>query len=140
MSERDEKGKFKEGHTGAGGRPAKAREQAILQIGREVATLEKWREIFQKAVDDAIKDEDGRTRDKARRFLAEYQIGKPAQIIKLHQGAEETDEFSDLSDEELRAIVAASESEAGASGDRAPTSGNKPKPKPKPGNSKKGAR
>lgn len=116
MSERNEKGQFEKGNTGGPGRPAKAREQAILQIGREVVTLERWREIFERAYKDAIEDEDGRTRDKARRFLAEYQIGKPAQIIKLHQSNDETDEYADLSDDELRAIVA--EAEAG-SGDGA---------------------
>lgn len=107
MSERNEKGQFEKGNQGGPGRPAKAREQAILQIGREVVTLERWREIFERAYQDAVKDEDGRTRDKARRFLAEYQIGKPAQIIKLHQSSDETDEYADLSDDELRAIVAA---------------------------------
>ena len=105
MDERDEKGHFKEGHRGIGGRPAKAREQAILQIGREVVTLERWREIFEKAYNDAVKDEDGRTRDKARRFLAEYQIGKPAQTIRLHSDDAGDDEYAGLSDDELRAIA-----------------------------------
>ena len=115
MDERDEKGHFKEGHKGIGGRPAKAREQAILQIGREVVTLERWREIFEKAYNDAVKDEDGRTRDKARRWLAEYAIGKPAQTIKINSGeSDAVDEFYELSDDELRAIIADAPGSAGS--------------------------
>lgn len=107
MDERDEKGRFKEGHPGTGGRPPKARELAILQIGKEVVTLERWREIFEKAFDDAIKDPDGRTRDKARRFLAEYFIGKPAQTVRIRtDDSDDIDEFNQYSDDELRAIVA----------------------------------
>ncbi len=114
MDERDEKGQFKKGHEGIGGRPPKAREQAILAVIREVVTLEKWHAIIEKAVNDAISDEDGRTRDKARRFLAEYQIGKPAQTIRLQQTNDEADAYDELSDEELRAIIAAAGSDAGA--------------------------
>ena len=119
MSERNEKGQFEKGNQGGPGRPAKAREQAILQIGSEVVTLERWREIFERAYTDATKDEDGRTRDKARRFIAEYQIGKPAQIIKLHQSSDDTDEYADLSDDELRAIVAEAEARSSDSAEGA---------------------
>lgn len=105
-SDRNEKGQFKEGGSGGPGRPAKAREEAILKIGREVVTLDRWREIFEQAYKDAIGGEDSKGRDKARRFLAEYLVGKPAQTLKIrNEDADDYDEFADLTDDELRRIA-----------------------------------
>jgi len=104
--ERGEKGQFKTGWQGGPGRPSKAREKARLAILAAVVTEDKWRAICEKAVDDALKDEDGRTRDKARRFVAEYLIGKPRQTIAIKNDDDSDDgDWGDLTDDDLRAIV-----------------------------------
>jgi hypothetical protein len=112
----DDKGRFRPGNPGGPGRPSKAREQTILQIGRAIVTLERWKDIFEKAYQDATKEENGLARDKARRFLAEYFIGKPAQTIRVQSdGSPDLDEYADLSDDELRAIAATAEAATGSS-------------------------
>ena len=92
------------------GRPPKARELAALAVAREIIGLAEWREIWKKALTDATTAEDGATRDKARRFIAEYLIGKPANTVKfVNDDDGGLDEFADLTDDELRAIVDAAE-------------------------------
>lgn len=113
--ERSEKGQFKTGWKGGPGRPNKAREKARLAILSAVVTEDKWRAICEKAVDDALHDEDGRTRDKARRFVAEYLIGKPRQTIALTKDDDSgADDWGDVSDDDLRAIIDAAANSASA--------------------------
>lgn len=125
-NERGEKGHFAQGWKGGPGRPSKAREKARLAILSAVVTEDKWKAICEKAVDDAISDEDGRTRDKARRFVAEYLIGKPRQTIALTKDDDAgADEYDDLTDDDLRDIISASAANSGtgaeAVGDQADT-------------------
>lgn len=108
MSDRDAQGKFQKGGPGGPGRPAKARELAYLAVLREEVTLEDWRRVIQAAKADATNASplDGPTRDKARRFLADYLIGRPAQTIHLDDEQSVYDAYDELSDEALEAIVA----------------------------------
>lgn len=122
MSERNADGTYKKGASGnPGGRPSKARELAYLAVLREALTLDDWRAIVAQAKADALTtgfgEGEGATRDKARRFLAEYTIGKPAQTLHVERGdGGAFDEYDDLSDDELRAIIANEESSASRTG------------------------
>lgn len=132
----NEKGKFKEGNPGGPGRPPKARELAYLAVIQEVVTLQDWRSIISKAKRDAlgirivatsagqtIEDDptsDGTTREKGRRFIAEYIIGKPKQPVAISDDL--ADLLGDLDAEqraaliaECQAIVTGIEGEGGAS-------------------------
>jgi hypothetical protein len=115
-SERGAHGHFAPGWKGGPGRPSKAKEKARLAILAAVVTEDKWREICQVAVSDAISDEDGRTRDRARRFIAEYLIGKPRQTIALTKDDDAgAGDWGDITDDELRAIINAADPNAGPS-------------------------
>lgn len=104
--QREANGYFQKGTSGnPAGRPTKARELAYLAVLKEVLTLEDWRKIVQLAVKDATRGK-AKVRAEARRFLAEYAIGKPPQTIRLQDDADPFEKFNDLTDEELRAIVA----------------------------------
>lgn len=71
---RDDKGRFKKGHEGVGGRPKRETEQAYLEAFKSTVKAEDWIAIIQRAVDDA------KTGDKdARKFIADYLIGPPVQ-------------------------------------------------------------
>ena len=126
--ERNERGQYKAGHAPAngsnkGGRPSKARELARLAILQEVVTLDKWKAIVEKAVRDAlgvriaqtstgpkVEDDpgsDGRDRDKARRFIAEYTIGKPTQPLAL--GDDLLGILAGLSPEDYEAVLSRAE-------------------------------
>ena len=116
MSERDAKGLFAPGNQTAKGigRPPKARELARLAILTEIVNEDKWRAVVEIALSDAIAGADGQTREKGRRFIADYLIGKPIERIALvHEDAPGGD-LSEFSDDELRAIAAGSTSGAGA--------------------------
>ena len=82
MSEHhDASGKFKKGNKasagiskGKTGRPKKSREQRYHEILLRACTYSDWRKIVKKAVEQAVAgDKD------ARKWLAEYSIGKPPQ-------------------------------------------------------------
>jgi hypothetical protein len=117
MSDRDAEGHYIKGHPGGPGRPAKARELAYLAILREVVSLEEWRRIIQTAKEDAL-GRNWQARDRARRFLAEYAIGKPPQTIRLEEEGDTFDQFDELSDDELRAIVEGTKHRTRAPGSR----------------------
>lgn len=107
QADRNEKGQFEKGSSGNPvGRPSKAREQAYLAVLVEEVSLEDWRTIVRKAKDDATTSKDFRAREYGRRFIADYAIGKPKQTIAIRAG-KTGDEFAELSDDELRAIIAA---------------------------------
>jgi hypothetical protein len=116
MDERKANGQFAEGGPGGPGRPPKARELAYLAILKEVVTLDAWREIVAKAVEDATASADPIARNQARRFLAEYAIGKPTQSIRVRSDSDPFEDFASLSDEELEAI--ASDTDDGEAGPR----------------------
>lgn len=110
---RTEKGQFAEGNKGGPGRPAKAREAAYLAVLRETVSLEDWKEIVESAKADAKHGVDGKTRETGRRFIADYCIGKPKQSISVDRGGG-YNEFADLSDQELDAIIAEADTGPGA--------------------------
>lgn len=109
MSDRKADGTFAPGCQPGPGRPAKARELAYLAIAREIVTLDKWRKILHKTVEDATACEDQVARNQARRFLAEYLIGKPAQSIRIRDDRDPFEDFAHLSDEELEAIASSAD-------------------------------
>lgn len=96
-AERNEKGQWVAGHKSTGGRLPRARELARLAVMQEKCTLETWGRIIEKAIRDALgvrlvqtasgprieddPDSDGATRERGRRFIAEYTIGKPSQNV-----------------------------------------------------------
>jgi len=110
MSERDSRGLFAPGNQTAKGigRPPKARELARLAILAEIVNETEWRKVVQIALNDAIGGADGQTREKGRRFIADYLIGKPIERIALVDERTPERDLSDLSDDELRALAAGS--------------------------------
>lgn len=112
--ERNEKGQFKKGHIGIGGRPPKAREVARLAVLDEVVKADDWRRICEVALQDATKGKDGQTREKGRRFIADYLVGRPQQTVRFRHDEGGDSIYADLSDDELRAIVARAKTEPGS--------------------------
>ena len=76
--ERDEKGHFLKGNKGGPGRPKKKREKRYYEIALSAVPLNQWRRIFRKAAQQAEAG-DG----VARRFLADYLLGRPTQEVRL---------------------------------------------------------
>lgn len=110
--ERDNKGLFTKGNNGGPGRPAKVRELTRLAILNEVVDDEKWRTVVTIALNDAIGGADGQTREKGRRFLADYLIGKPVERIQLIKDEGYGVDLSEYSDEELRSLARGGDSGA----------------------------
>ena len=110
-SQRNQDGTFKKGASGnPNGRPAKARELAYLAVTQEVCALEDWRAIVTKAKVDALAGEDGATRERGRRVLADYLIGRPKQTVSVeHDGDSIYEQYADLPDDELAALIAQTE-------------------------------
>ena len=71
--ERDEHGRFVKG-VGGPGRPPRAREERFLEITLEACTFEDWKAVVKKAVELAKRGD-----ATARKWLADYLIGPPAQ-------------------------------------------------------------
>lgn len=116
-TERKTDGTFKDGHKGIGGRPSKARELAYLAVAQEVCALNDWRAIVTRAKIDAIAGEDGATRERGRRFLADYLIGRPKQVVAVeHDGESVYEQYADLSDDELAELIAQAEQSDGGTG------------------------
>lgn len=80
MDKRDDKGRFAAGNKAATGhgRPSGAKTSDLLQRMRDGITGEEWDRIWKRAVKDAAS---GNT--DARRWVAEYIIGKPPTILEL---------------------------------------------------------
>ena len=72
---RDSKGKFTQGSPGGPGRPKRNTERAYLDIIQTACPPETWREVVDKAVNDAKNGD-----PKAREWLASYLVGKPEQV------------------------------------------------------------
>ena len=77
---RNEKGQLEKGSAALpnAGRPRKVVERAYLDELVEMVTLEEWRKVVRKALTDAKKG-----MPEARRWLSEYLVGKPPQILEL---------------------------------------------------------
>lgn len=104
---RDKKGRFAEGNGGGPGRSPKKREERFLEITRSKVTFKDWGEIIEKAVEQAK-----RGNPIARKFLADYLIGPPAQTINAQHsgpggGPIETRDASGITDDERIARIAA---------------------------------
>ncbi len=80
-AKRDANGRFVKGTGGGPGRPKKSREQRYYEIMRQRVTFKDWRHIIDVAVARA------KAGDKeARKFLAEYLMGKPEQVLNVKGG------------------------------------------------------
>lgn len=101
-------GRFKDGNSARGaGRPARATEQARLETLKSVVTEDKWRRVCEQALRDAL-SRNWQARDKGRRFIADYLIGKPVQTVNVRAAIENPySEYDDVTDDELRQIAAA---------------------------------
>jgi len=106
-NERNQKGRWQKGQTGnPNGRPPKARETARLKTLAEVVTQDEWRRICEVALKDATDEGDYQAREKGRRFIADYLIGKPRQTVSIQRdGGDGSSALDDLTDEELEAIA-----------------------------------
>ena len=82
MLERDENGRFTKGNAGGPGRPTKSKEEKYYLVTQRAVSLKDWRAVVKRAVDQAIQGD-----AQARKFLAEYLLGKPEQVLK-HAGVE----------------------------------------------------
>src|SRR5690348_8204282 len=72
------RGSFKEGHPGMGGRPPRTAERRYLQVLTEEVTDEDWREVVRAALADA-KVGDAR----ARLWLSKYVLGDdPLEVLE----------------------------------------------------------
>jgi len=68
---RDARGRFAKGNSGGPGRPRRAVEQEYLAALNAAVSLEKWRQIIDRAVEDAIKGD-----PRAREWLSQYLLGE----------------------------------------------------------------
>lgn len=103
---RDNKGRFGPGNKLSPGRAPKARELARLAILNEIVNEENWRAVVTSALNDAISGADGATREKGRRFIADYLIGKPIEHVEISAPREDEGiDLSEFDDEELRALA-----------------------------------
>jgi hypothetical protein len=109
---RNELGQFVAGNAGGPGRPPRSTEQAYMEATINNCSLEDWGAIVRRAVQDAIAGD-----AQARTFLANYLIGKPKETVQVNRAVIESDhEYDHLTDDELRALIALSESEAAGHG------------------------
>jgi hypothetical protein len=84
VSARDEKGRFVKGQSGnPKGRPPKAREERYYEIALQAVTFKQWKAIIKKAAKDAERGDAS-----ARRFLADYLLGRPQQYVDVTSGGE----------------------------------------------------
>ena len=83
VAKRDANGRFLPGNSGnPAGRPKKDREIRFLEITLSTVRYEDWRKIVKKAVTQAQRGD-----NQARKFLADYLLGPPAQRLE-HSGPE----------------------------------------------------
>ncbi len=126
MADRDEKGKFAEGHKGIGGRPNKAREAALLAIGQEIISQKGiWGAVVRKAVADALgqivvkrdgqdvaipdPDSTAAGRNTARTFLRDSFIGRPTEYIATDLADSPFEQLAAYSADDIAAAIAAIE-------------------------------
>ncbi len=78
MNERNPGGTFAKGWAGGPGRPRRAVEAHYLLAISEACPPERWKEIVQRAVEDAKGGD-----PKAREWLAGYLVGRPSDVMSL---------------------------------------------------------
>lgn len=78
MSERDSRGRFGAGNKASPGRPRRRTENEYIEATVKRVPLARWRKIVDKAVTDAEAGD-----RHARRFIADYLLGKPPQVLEL---------------------------------------------------------
>jgi len=88
--QRDEKGQFVKGGKGGPGRPKKKREERYYQIALSAVSFKEWRKIIKKAAEQAARGD-----ATARRFLADYLVGKPGESLDITSGGEPLDKMTD---------------------------------------------
>jgi len=81
MPERDENGKFAPGNKGGPGRPTKSKEEKFYQATLSRVSLRDWREIIDKA-----KEQAKRGNPTARKWLSDYLMGPPQQRLDVTSG------------------------------------------------------
>lgn len=87
-----------------GGRPADSKSEAYMRAFMDIIDVVTWKDVVRKAREDALDPEDPITRDRARRWLKEVIIGRPASAPSLPSDEVDTD-MSDKSLEELQKMV-----------------------------------
>ena len=75
---RQHNGRFALGNPGGPGRPPIARERQYAEAMATVCTVDDWREICERAVEDA-KDGDRHARD----WLSKYLVGEPQTVVEM---------------------------------------------------------
>lgn len=79
MAERDDNGRFVKGQTGnPKGRPKRRTEEEYLDATISRVALKDWREIVDKAVQQAKRGD-----SRARAWLSDYVLGPPAQRLQV---------------------------------------------------------
>jgi len=79
MDGREENGRFKKGHTGnPNGRAPRGREERYYEILKQSVSIDDWKQIITKAVDQAKRGD-----AVARKWLADYLIGPPVEPIDI---------------------------------------------------------
>lgn len=114
--QRDASGHFIKGNTTWTGRNGRTNgrsqyeRERLAALEREI-TPDKWQKICRVAYQDATESRDGRIRELGRRWISDYIIGKPKQIVALEaKPPDPFEEFRDYSIEQLRAIASGGDS------------------------------
>jgi hypothetical protein len=81
---RDEKGRFLPGHALAGpGRPPRSTEADYARVTVDSVSPDEWADIMELAKKDAMNKRSPYVRQMARKWLAEYLIGKPPTVLDI---------------------------------------------------------
>jgi len=117
---RNPDGTFAKGQSGnPRGRAPRAREVALLAIGKEILNAQTWRAVVNKAVLDALgkitaggqvvddPDSTAQGRNSARTWLRDTFIGKPTEYVSTDIAESIFEQFAAYSDEEIAAAIAA---------------------------------
>lgn len=94
MTGRTSSGQFAEGNTFGKGRPKRETERDYLIALREICTIDDWKEIMKRAVEDAKKGD-----ARARQFLANYMIGTRQEGVFMAIAVEEEMGIDPVEDE-----------------------------------------
>lgn len=104
VANRDSQGRFVAGNQAAkgAGRPPKAREERYYEITINTCTFADWERIIQKAVEQAKRGD-----HTARKFLADYLVGVPAQDHNIYGeiGTFDLDAWKRVEQEQLDQIA-----------------------------------
>ncbi len=78
MTERDNNGRFAKGNRGGPGRPRRHVESEYLAALSDTVTMDSWKQVCQRAVEDAINGD-----SKAREWLTKHMVGDGQRITRL---------------------------------------------------------